>query len=84
MADQLLNIGLAVEIDGRVQPLRTAVLLFADEPGSLLAAHGSRADVRVFVYDGKAPMPGATPNLRKEPKTIRGPLIDRSPLQPRG
>jgi ATP-dependent DNA helicase RecG len=76
-AEQLLNIGLAVNIDGHVQPLRAAVLLFADEPGSLLAAHGTRADVRVFVYDGKAPVPGATPNLRKEPKTIRGPLIDQ-------
>lgn len=77
LAEQLLNIGLAVEVDGRVRPLRAAVLLFADEPGSLLAAHGTRADVRVFVYDGKAPVPGATPNLRKEPKTIRGPLIDQ-------
>jgi ATP-dependent DNA helicase RecG len=77
LADQLLNIGLAVEVDGRVQPLRAAVLLFADEPGSLLAAHGTRADVRVFVYDGKTAIPGATPNLRKEPKTIRGPLIDQ-------
>jgi ATP-dependent DNA helicase RecG len=77
LAEQLLNIGLAVTIDGRVQPLRAAVLLFADEPGSLLAAHGTRADIRVFVYDGKAPVHGATPNLRKEPKTIRGPLIDQ-------
>lgn len=77
LAEQLLKIGLAMQIDGRVQPLRAAVLLFADEPGSLLAAHGTRADVRVFVYDGKAPVPGATPNLRKEPKTIRGPLIDQ-------
>lgn len=76
-AEQLLNIGLAVEVDGRVQPLRAAVLLFADDPGSLLAAHGTRADVRVFVYDGKAAVPGATPNLRLEPKTIRGPLIDQ-------
>lgn len=58
-------------------PLRAAVLLFADEPGSLLAAHGTRADLRVFVYDGKSAVPSATPNLRKEPKTIRGPLIDQ-------
>lgn len=77
MAEQLLSIGLAVEVDHGVQPLRAAVLLFADEPGSLLAAHGTRADLRVFVYDGKAAVPGATPNLRKEPKTIRGPLIDQ-------
>jgi ATP-dependent DNA helicase RecG len=76
-AAQLLSIGLAVEADGRVLPLRAAVLLFADEPGSLLAAHGTRADLRVFVYDGKAALSGATPNLRKEPKTIRGPLIDQ-------
>lgn len=76
-AEQLLNIGLAVEIEGVVQPLRAAVLLFADEPGSLLAAHGTRADLRVFVYDGKAVVSGATPNLRKEPTTIRDALIDQ-------
>ena len=63
--EQLLNIGLAVEIEGVVQPRRAAVLLFADEPGSLLAAHGTRADVRVFVYDGKTIVSGATPNLRR-------------------
>lgn len=76
LAEQLMNIGLAVDIEGRVQPLRAAVLLFADEPGSLLAAHGTRADVRVFVYDGKVAVPGANPNFRKPPKTVRGPLID--------
>jgi ATP-dependent DNA helicase RecG len=53
------------------------VLLFAEEPGSLLAAHDSRADIRLMVYDGKAAVPGATPNLRKQAKTIRGPLIDQ-------
>lgn len=76
-AEQLLNIGLAVEVDGHVLPRRAAVLLFADEPGSLLAAHGTRADLRVFVYDGKVALPGTSPNFRKEPKTIRGPLIDQ-------
>jgi ATP-dependent DNA helicase RecG len=35
-----------------------------------------RADIRLMVYDGKVAVPGATPNLRKAPKTIRGPLID--------
>ena len=58
-------------------PTRAAVLLFADEPGSLLAAHGSRADIRLMVYDGKQVVPEATPNLRKTPKTIRGPLIEQ-------
>lgn len=76
-AEQLLRIGLAVDVDGVVQPTRAAVLLFADEPGSLLAAHDCRADVRLMVYDGKAVLPGATPNLRKQPKTIRGPLVDQ-------
>ena len=76
-AEQLLRIGLAEEVKGVVQPTRAAVLLFADEPGSLLAAHDTRADVRLMVYDGKAPVPGATPNLRKQPKTIRGPLVDQ-------
>lgn len=76
-AEQLLNIGLAVQVGAGVQPLRAAVLLFADEPGSLLAAHGSRADVRVLVFDGKAAVASATPNLRKAPKTVRGPLIDQ-------
>lgn len=76
-AEQLLRIGLAEEVKGVVQPTRAAVLLFADEPGSLLSAHDTRADVRLMVYDGKAPVPGAIPNLRKQPKTIRGPLIDQ-------
>ena len=76
-ADQLLRIGLADEVGGAVQPRRAAVLLFAEEPGSLLAAFDSRADVRVMVYDGKQVTSGATPNLRKPAKTVRGPLIDQ-------
>ena len=76
-AEQLLKIGLADEVAGVVQPRRAAVLLFADEPGSLLAAHESRADVRVMVYDGKHVIAGSSPNFRKQPKTVRGPLIDQ-------
>ena len=75
--DQLLRIGLADEVDGSVMPRRAAVLLFADEPGSLLAAFDSRADIRVMVYDGKQALAGATPNLRKPAKTVRGPLVDQ-------
>jgi len=74
--EQLLRIGLAEEVAGQVRARRAAVLLFADEPGSLLAALDSRADVRVMVYNGKQVITGATPNLRKPPKTLRGPLID--------
>lgn len=77
LVDQLLRIGLAEEVGGVVQPKRAAVLLFADEHSSLLAAHDTRADIRVTVYDGKAVLPGATPNLRQQPKTVRGPLVDQ-------
>ena len=60
-----------------ITPRRAAVLLFVDEPGSLLAAFGSRADIRLMVYAGKEVGSGATPNLRKPPKTIRCPLIEQ-------
>lgn len=76
-SEQLVKIGLAAKVGAEVLPVRAAVLLFAEEPGSLLAAHGSRADIRLMVYDGKQAVPGATPNLRKAPKTIRGPLIEQ-------
>lgn len=76
-AEQLLKIGLAIKVGRELQPTRAAVLLFADEPGSLLATHDTRADIRLMVYDGKAALPGSTPNLRKAAKTLRGPLIDQ-------
>jgi ATP-dependent DNA helicase RecG len=74
-AEQLQRIGLADTVAGELRPTRAAVLLFTDEPGSLLAAHGSRADIRLMVYSGKSAAPGAVPNMRKTPLTIRGPLI---------
>lgn len=81
LAEQLLRIGLAETVrgpeDAVVQPRRAAVLLFAEEPGSLLAAFGTRADIRLMVYAGKEVGSGATPNLRKPPKSIRGPLIEQ-------
>lgn len=76
-AEQLQRIGLASKVGSETLPTRAAVLLFADEPGSLLAAQGSRADIRLMVYDGKQAVPGATPNLHKAPKAIRGPLIEQ-------
>lgn len=76
-AEQLQKLGLALQVGSEVQPTRAAVLLFAEEPGGLLAAQGSRADIRLMVYDGKQPVPGATPNMRKTPKTIRGALIEQ-------
>ncbi len=76
-ADQLCRIGLAEKAGGAVLPRRAAVLLFADEPAGLLAAHGTRADIRLMVFDGKVAQPGATPNYRKRPTTIRGPLVEQ-------
>ena len=73
-ADQLYRIGLAKKVGGELRPLRAAVLLFADQPGALLAGLGSRADVRVFHYRGNAIIAGEVPNLRKPPKTLSGPL----------
>lgn len=76
--EQLYRIGLAVHsAENQLAPTRAAVLLFAEEPGSLLATHGSRADIRIMVYDGKQIIASSTPNLRKAPKTIRGPLIEQ-------
>lgn len=75
MTEQLQRIGLADSVASELRPTRAAVLLFAEEPGSLLAAHDSRADIRLMVYSGKTAAAGALPNLRKTPLTIRGPLI---------
>lgn len=72
---RLPRLGLAVQVDGALQPLLTALLLFADEPGALLAGHGMRGDIRVFHYKGKAVLRGEVPNLLMPPKTITGPAV---------
>lgn len=72
--DQLYRVGLAKKVGGELRPLRAAVLLFADHPGALLAATGTRADVRVFHYKGNTIEPGEVPNLKKPPKSLDGPL----------
>ncbi|GGI19968.1 ATP-binding protein [Oxalicibacterium faecigallinarum] len=74
LADQLYRIGLAKKSNGVLKPLRAAVLLFADYPGALLAASGTRADVRVFHYKGIVDQAGDVPNLKKPPKTFSGPI----------
>ncbi len=74
IADQMYRIGLAQHVQNQLRPLRAAVLLFADQPGALLAASGTRADVRVFHYKGMAMQLGEAPNLKKPPKTLSGPL----------
>lgn len=72
--DQLYRLGLAKKVGSDLRPVRAAVLLFADEPGALLAATGTRADVRIFHYRGNTVETGEVPNLKKPPKTISGSL----------
>jgi ATP-dependent DNA helicase RecG len=77
VAVRLPRLGLAVPVDGGLQPLVAALLLFADEPGALLAGQGMRADIRVFHYKGKAVQRGEVPNLLLPPKTITGPVVEQ-------
>lgn len=74
LPDQLYRIGLAKRVGNDLLPVRAAVLLFADEPGALLAGTGTRADVRVFHYRGNTIEAGEVPNLKKPPRTISGSL----------
>ncbi|MBC7618456.1 MAG: putative DNA binding domain-containing protein [Candidatus Saccharibacteria bacterium] len=77
LAVRLPRLGLAVPVDGALQPLLAALLLFADEPGALLAGQGMRADIRVFHYKGRAVLRGEIPNLLLPPKTITGPTVEQ-------
>lgn len=74
IADQLYRIGLAKRVGNELRPMRAAVLLFSDQPGALVAATGTRADVRVFHYKGNTIESGEVPNLRKAPRTLSGPI----------
>lgn len=75
LPEQMAQLGLAEKVAENWLPRRAAVLLFAEEPGGLMAVHGTRAEVRVVVYQGKAAEAGAKPNMKKPPRTLRGPLI---------
>lgn len=77
LAVRLPRLGLAVLGAEGLQPLLAALLLFADEPGALLAGQGMRADIRVFHYQGKAVQRGEVPNLLLPPKTISGPAVEQ-------
>jgi ATP-dependent DNA helicase RecG len=71
--EALLHVGLAKPArDGRVLPMRAAVLLFAEEPGGLL---GSKAAVRIFHYRGNKVQTDPNTNLLRPPATISGPVI---------
>jgi ATP-dependent DNA helicase RecG len=75
LPEQMAQLGLAEKVAGEWVPRRAAVLLFAEEPGGLLAAQGTRSEIRLVVYQGKAVETGAKPNMKKPPRTLRGPLI---------
>lgn len=77
LAIRLPHLGLAGQVDGALQPLLAALLLFADEPGALLAGQGMRADIRVFHYKGRAVLRAEVPNLLLPPKTITGPAVEQ-------
>lgn len=77
LAARLPKLGLAVQGADGLQPLLAAVLLFADEPGALLAGQGMRADIRVFHYQGKTVERAAVPNLLLPPRTISGPAVEQ-------
>lgn len=63
---------------GELLPTRAAVLLFADDPNALMAGYAeSRASLRVFHYSGTQIEHGPSPNLRRAPKSISGPLIEQ-------
>ncbi len=69
-----MKIGLAKPVADAIWPTKAAVLLFAEYPSDLLAAHGSRAAVRVFHYAGTVISHGPNPNLKKAPQSIGGPV----------
>lgn len=75
LPEQMAQLGLAEKVMGEWLPRRAAVLLFSEEPGGLLAAEGTRAEVRLMVYQGKVAEAGARPNMKKPPRTLHGPLI---------
>jgi ATP-dependent DNA helicase RecG len=75
--EALMHLGLAQKTEnGKVAPTRAAVLLFAEEPASLL---GAKTSIRVAQYKGTLLDQGPTPNLLKPPKTISGPLVRQVP-----
>ena len=77
LAVRLPRLGLAIPVDGALQPLLAALLLFADEPGALLAGQAMRADIRVSHFQGKTIQRGEVPNLLLPPKTMTGLAVEQ-------
>lgn len=64
--------GLARSENGKLQPTRAAVLLFAEYPSDLME---TKCTIRVFQYEGNLETIKETLNLIGTPKTIGGPAI---------
>ena len=71
--DALYTLGLAKKnAQGELRPTMAAVLLFAEEPSSVLAA---KTAVRIYHYQGPRPSTEPNTNLAKPPITISGPIL---------
>lgn len=78
LRSRMENLALARRKHEELRPTRAAVLLFADDPNALMAGYAeSRASIRVFHYSGMQIEHGSSPNLRRAPKSISGPLIQQ-------
>lgn len=72
LPEAMQHLGLAKkDAHGLLKPTWAAVLLFAEEPGGLLAA---KTTIRIFHYKGERIEHGPTPNLVRPPKSVSGPL----------
>lgn len=73
--EAMLHLGLARRLeDGRIEPTRSAILLFAEEPSGLL---DSKCSIRLLQYRGDRVEHGPETNLLRPPRTVSGPLRDQ-------
>jgi len=69
----MFHLGLArKDQKGVLRPIRSAVLLFAEEPSGLLAG---KAAIRIFHYRGSKIETDPNTNLLRKPITVDGPVI---------
>lgn len=71
--DVLFKTGLARREQGKLQPTRAAVLLFAEYPTNLM---DTKCTIRILQYSGTFETYAQTPNMVGVPITIEGALIE--------
>ncbi|MFO8073404.1 MAG: ATP-binding protein [Polyangia bacterium] len=75
LEEAMFHVGLARKDEsGRLLPTRAAVLLFAEEPNSVL---GAKCAIRLFHFEGNAIHRTPNTNLVRPPRTIGGPLVQQ-------